>query len=241
MADLHKLTNDQLRLVGGKLGIALKGKKDEMVTELEKSGVAKDKLDQLAKEVQESKTSTTASTQNKPTSGRAPGKKSSHPAKSGKKAAPALTGDAKFNESLLFTYLSLRKNPTYNSILNFFSSFDVATEPVLQAIIKKLKDGDIVYKGVTDPKYKAILERLIFSPKFRYPKTMTMREAFQEFQGLGYSYANEFRDLVEKIARAHPSFVALSSSEIGADSDLLTFKQIFDDNITFESKKNWVL
>ncbi len=150
-------------------------------------------------------------------------------------------GDSRINEMLLFSYIAQKNDPTYSSILRFLSSFGIKTVDALLVIIKKLKDGDIAYTRFADANYQRMLELLIFSPRFAYPLTLTFQEAFEMFGDLGIRYANEFIEFLTRVARENPEFMILSSSKIGEPPNIITFKQIFKDEIIFKLNNNWVL
>jgi len=62
------------------------------------------------------------------------------------------------HELILFNILQNQDGVKYSGILKFFSSFGIKGEVALRTLIKKLKDGDIVYKGNIGSDYEEILK-----------------------------------------------------------------------------------
>ena len=83
-----------------------------------------------------------------------------------KRAQPSKTP---FYELLLFVLLQELNSITYSNILKFFSSFGIKAEIAFRTIIKKLKDGDIIYQGNIDSDYETILQEILEFPKIDYP------------------------------------------------------------------------
>lgn len=152
-----------------------------------------------------------------------------------------MPGSGRLPDLILFTYLSNTKRPTYQGILNFLASFGITTEMGVKTLINKLKDGDVVYSGIGDERYRNLLEALINSPEFGYPLTKKFAEAFKMFKNLGIQHGDEFKNFITKVARDHPEFLTVSSSRVGEPPDLITFKQLFSNDVLFELRKNWVL
>lgn len=145
------------------------------------------------------------------------------------------------HEILLYNALSKLKDKTYSNILTFFSSFGVKTEITLKTIIKKLKDKDIGYEGDIDKDYKEVLQTILISLSLTYPLTFSISEAEKKFKHLGYKHIPDLINFFNKLSLKYPEFIFLSSSKLGKPSDLITFKQIFVDNLTFYSQNRWDL
>lgn len=143
------------------------------------------------------------------------------------------------HELILFNILQNSNGAKYLDILKFFSSFGVKAEITFKTIVKKLRDEDIIYKGNLNSDYEQILKKVLQNPKLGYPLTLTVKEAYEKFQFLGYKFPSELMDFFEKLAKKYPGFISLSSSKIGNSSDLITFKEIFIDQIKFHKNNNW--
>lgn len=143
------------------------------------------------------------------------------------------------HELILFNILQNQDGVKYSGILKFFSSFGIKGEVALRTLIKKLKDGDIVYKGNIGSDYKEILKKIIQIPKMDYPLTLSVKEAYEKFRFLGYKFPLELMDHFNKLTKKYPGFINLSSSKINEPSDLITFKEIFIDRIRFHKNNNW--
>lgn len=144
-------------------------------------------------------------------------------------------------ELLLFTLVHNLKDLTYSKILRVFSSFGIYSEDATMIIIKKLKDGDIIYKGNVGTDYETILRTIINLPKINYPITLSIKEAIEIFNNLNLKFPSDYLNFFNKLAKNQPEFVALSSSKLGEAPNLITFKQIFVDNLTFHPNNNWDL
>ncbi|GAH47808.1 unnamed protein product, partial [marine sediment metagenome] len=145
------------------------------------------------------------------------------------------------HELILFNILQNSDGAKYSDILKFFSSFGVKTEISFRTIVKKLREEDIIYKGNLSSDYEQILKNILQNPKLEYPLTLSVREAYKKFQFLGYKFPSELMDFFKKLANKYPGFISLSPSKIGDASDLITFKEIFIDQIKFYKNNNWDL
>jgi hypothetical protein len=160
----------------------------------------------------------------------------------GKKHQQALKVEIKPNlehEIILFNAINKINNPSYSNILKFFSSFGIKTEVTLKTILKKLRDKDIIYKGNTDPDYEKILKFIISSENFTYPMTFSIQEALEKFKFLNFKYASELIQYFYELSQKYPELLTLSPTKIGESPDLITFKQIFINQLKFYPNKNW--
>ncbi len=144
-------------------------------------------------------------------------------------------------ELMLFTLFQRQQETTYSKILKFYSSFGIKTELAFKTILKKLNDGDIIYKGNTDSDYMNLLQSILKSTEIKYPLTLSVQEAIKKFKYLNIKYPSELIKYFEELSQRFPEFISLSSSKIGEPSDLITFKQVFIDQIKFYPDNNWVL
>jgi len=145
------------------------------------------------------------------------------------------------HELILFNILQNSDGAKYSDILKFFSSFGVKAEISFRTIVKKLREEDIIYKGNLSSDYEQILKNILQNPKLEYPLTLSVREAYEKFQFLGYKFPSELMVFFKKLANKYPGFISFSSSKIGDASDLITFKEIFIDQIKFYKNNNWDL
>lgn len=144
-------------------------------------------------------------------------------------------------ELILFTLLQNLKETTYSNILKFYTSFGIKTEIALKTIIKKLEEGDVIYRGNNDSDYMNLLRVILKSPSINYPLTISVQEAIKKFNYLNIKYPADIVKYFEKLSHKFPEFVSLSSSKIGEPPDLITFKEIFIDQIKFYLNNNWAL
>lgn len=145
------------------------------------------------------------------------------------------------HELLLYITIKRLKSPSYSNILKSFSSFGIKTENTLKTIIKKLKDKDIVYKGINDFDYEKMLQIFLDLQNINYPMTFTIQEALKKFQKLNYKYAPDLIQFFNKLSQKYPELLAFSSSKIGELPDLITFRQIFINQLDFYPNNNWDL
>jgi len=151
------------------------------------------------------------------------------------------TSSNSLSELLLFTIIQKTNKVTYSKILQIFSSFGIKSEVSLQIIIKKLKENDLVYNGQFDSEYAKVLEIIINFPKIDYPLSYTVQEVVDKFKVLKVGYPKDYIDFFSNLSKKYPEFVSLSSSKIGAPPDIITFKQLFIENIIFQPQNNWNL
>ena len=143
------------------------------------------------------------------------------------------------HELILYNIIQNLDGVKYSEILKFFSSFGIKAEIALRTLIKKLKDGDIFYKGDIKSDYELILNKILEIPKMNYPLTLSIQEAYEKFKFLKFKFPSELMDHFGALANKYPGFIGLSSSKIGEPSDLITFKEIFIDQIKFHKNNNW--
>ena len=143
------------------------------------------------------------------------------------------------HELILYNIVQNLVGVKYSEILKFFSSFGIKTEIALRTLIKKLKDGDIIYKGDIKSDYELILNKILEIPKIKYPLTMSIQEAFEKFKFLEFKFPSELMNHFSVLEKKYSGFIGLSSSKIGEPSDLITFKEIFIDRIKFHKNNNW--
>lgn len=145
------------------------------------------------------------------------------------------------NELLLYNAMHKLKDPTYSNILKLFSSFGIKSEVTLKTIIKKLRERDIIIKGNYNSDYNDVLQIIINFQNFEYPITLTIKEALEKFQSLGFRYAPELIQFFNRLSENYPELLTFSSSKLGELPDLITFRQIFINDLIFYQNNNWDL
>ena len=148
----------------------------------------------------------------------------------------------KFIDLLMFSYITSYKRPSYSKIQGFFASIGIMDKYVLLAIFRNLGKNLLIMKNVPVGNYSIILEFFIknsdnFKPK--YPFTLKFQEVYNFFKPLSIGDIKDFIDFMIELSKKYPEFLVLSSSRSGQPPDLLTFKQIFIEQIKFIPSGAW--
>lgn len=145
------------------------------------------------------------------------------------------------HEIMLFLAVSKLKNPTYNKIMDFCTSFNMKSNEIIDILLKKLREGDISY----DLPKNSILEKvyldLLEIKNLKIPHTIRIDEALDIFTHLNFQNPLNVLDFFNGLKKEYPSFLSLSPSKINEREDLITFKRLFPDAIIFKLTNRWAI
>lgn len=144
-------------------------------------------------------------------------------------------------EILLFLSISKLKNPTYSNIIKFCTSFNLKSNEVLSTILKKIRDDDIVFLIDDGSDLKLIYQDLFELENLQIPLTITVNEALKTFPHINVTTPFELIEYFKDLRKKYPDLVALSSSKHNQPEDLITFKNLFPNQVKFQLKNRWIL
>jgi len=144
-------------------------------------------------------------------------------------------------EIVLFLALSKLKNPTFNKIMEFSSSFNMKSNETLEFLLKKVREGDISYDLPKNSILGKIYIDLLNLKNLKIPLTIRVDEALEIFNYLKFQNPLKVLDFFKGIKKEFPNFISISSSKLNQREDLITFKRLFPDIIIFKSNNRWAI
>ena len=153
-----------------------------------------------------------------------------------------LIENPKFIDALIFSYVSSYNKPSYGKIQGFLSSLGITEKNILTAIIRNIARKQLEIENIPEGNFARVLNVLIKNGdniNKLYPLTMTFQEAYQFLEELGIQNIQEFITLMLNLSKRYPEFVVPSTSRIGQNFDLISFKQIFIEQIKFKLSGAW--
>lgn len=144
-------------------------------------------------------------------------------------------------EVVLYLSISKLREPTYTKIMEFCSSFGMKSQDIINIVLKKIKQGDISYTKPKEPKLAKILDTLLEMEKLDLPLTIRISEALNIFNNMNFEQPIELVNHFKSIKKSYPNFISMSSSQLDKQEDLITFKRLFPEEITFKLSKRWLI
>lgn len=144
-------------------------------------------------------------------------------------------------EIVLFLALSQLKNPNFNKIMEFSSSFNIKSNEILEFLLKKVREGDIWYNLPENSILSKIYIDLLNLKNLKIPFTIRIDEALEIFNHLKFQSPLEVLDFFKGIKKEFPNFISISSSKLNQREDLITFKRLFPDSIIFKLNNRWAI
>ncbi len=153
-----------------------------------------------------------------------------------------LVENPRFIDSLIFSFITSSKKPTYRKIKSFFVTLGIIDKNLIFALLRNLEKELLYMENLPNDNYSKVLKFLIDKGnKLRtmYPLTMNIQEAFLFFRDLGIKIIEDFVNFMKNLSNQYPEFISLSSSHSAHREDLITIKQIFLDQIEFIPAGAW--
>lgn len=144
-------------------------------------------------------------------------------------------------EILLYLSISKLKDPTYNKIMKFCTSFNIKSNEVLKTILKKIRENDIILSINDSSDLKAIYKDLFELENLQLPLTIRIDEAFKIFSSFNFNSPLEMITFFKTLKKEFPELLTLSSSKHNQREDLITFKRLFPDRVKFKLNNRWIL
>ena len=144
-------------------------------------------------------------------------------------------------EIILFVALSKIKNPTYNKIMEFCSSFNMKSNEIIEILLKKLREGDISYNLPVNSLLRDIYYDLLNLRNLKIPHTIRVNEALEIFNHLNFKHPLDVLKFFKRVKKEFPNFISISSSKLNQNEDLITFKRLFPNAINFKLNNRWVI
>ncbi len=144
-------------------------------------------------------------------------------------------------EILLFLAISKLKDPTYNNIMEFCTSFNLKSNEVLKTILKKIREDDIILSINNGSDLRDIYEDLFKLENFQLPFTIKINEAFQILSNFKFESPLKMIDFLKSLKKKYPELLTLSSSKHNQREDLITFKRLFPNHVKFKLNNRWIL
>jgi len=142
---------------------------------------------------------------------------------------------------VLFLALSKIKNPTYNKIIDFCSSFNMKSNDIIEILLKKIREGDISYNLSVNSVLRDIYLDLLNLKNLKMPQTIRVNEALEIFNHLNFQNPLDILEFFRRIKKEFPNFISLSSSKLNQREDLITFKRLFPNLISFKLNNRWAI
>ncbi len=142
---------------------------------------------------------------------------------------------------VLFLALSKIKNPTYNKIMDFCSSFNMKSNDIIEILLKKIREGDISYNLSVNSVLRDIYLDLLNLKNLKIPHTIRVNEALEIFNHLNFQNPLDALEFFRRIKKEFPNFISLSSSKLNQHEDLITFKRLFPNLINFKLNNRWAI
>jgi hypothetical protein len=145
------------------------------------------------------------------------------------------------NEVVLFLALSKIKDPTYNKIMEFCSSFNMKSNEIIEILLKKIREGDIAYNLPVNSILREIYLDLLNLRNLKIPYTIRVNEALEIFNHLNFHKPLDILEFFRGIKKEFPNFISISSSKLNQPEDLITFKRLFPNIINFKLGNRWAI
>ena len=144
-------------------------------------------------------------------------------------------------EIVLFLALSKIKDPTYNKIIEFCSSFNMKSNEIIEILLKKIREGDISYNLPANSILRDIYLDLLNFRNLKIPYTIRVNEALGIFNHLNFHNPLDVLEFFKGIKKKFPNFISISSSKLNQREDLITFKRLFPNVINFKLNNRWAI
>ena len=144
-------------------------------------------------------------------------------------------------EIVLFLALSKIKDPTYNKIMEFCSSFNMKSNEIIEILLKKIREGDISYNLPVNSILREIYLDLLNLKNLKIPHTIRVNEALEMFYHLNFQNPLDVLEFFRGIKKEFPNFISISSSKLNQREDLITFKRLFPNIINFQLNNKWAI
>ena len=144
-------------------------------------------------------------------------------------------------EIVLFLALSKIQKPTYTKIMEFCTSFGIKSNEIIGVLMKKIKEGEVLYTLPVNSNLKNIIEDLLNLKSIKIPLTIRVIEALDIFNNLKFQKPLDVVDFFKSLKKNFPSFISLSSSKLNQREDLITFNQLFPEVINFKLNNRWAI
>jgi len=154
--------------------------------------------------------------------------------------APTLKDKIEY-EIVLFLALSKIKDPTYNKIMDFCSSFNMKSNEIIESLLKKIREGDISYSLPVNSILRDIYLDLLILKNLKIPHTIRINEALEIFNHLNFQNPLDVLVFFKGIKKEFPNFISISSSKLNQREDLITFKRLFPNVIRFKLNNRWAI
>ena len=144
-------------------------------------------------------------------------------------------------EIVLFLALSKIENPTYNKIMDFCSSFNMKSNEIIEILLKKIRESEITYNLPPNSILKEIYFDLLTLKNLKIPHTIRVIEALEIFNHLNFQNPLDILEFFRRIKKEFPNFISISSSKLNQREDLITFKRLFPNLISFKLNNRWAI
>ena len=144
-------------------------------------------------------------------------------------------------EIALFLALFKIKDPTYNKIMDFCSSFNMKSNEIIEILLKKIREGDISYNLPVNSILRDIYLDLLNFRNLKIPLTIRVNEALEIFNHLNFHNPLDVLEFFRGIKKEFPNFISISSSKLNQPEDLITFNRLFPNVINFKLNNRWAI
>jgi hypothetical protein len=231
----NSFTVAQLRAIGKHLKIPLKGRlKKDKIKEIKDAHVSHEMLQEA---IELATKSSIKRKKIKKTKSKITQEQSSYTTENSR----ILDFSSGLNDMILYQALKQLSNPSYSNILSFCTSFGLKTEIIIQSLIKRLKEGDVAYINLKDPILIILYKKLFKSTIIEYPIAIKVIDVLTKLPELKLKTPVDVVDFFKDLERKYSGIAILSSSQLGEPEDLITFKRIFPETISFTVQNRWAL
>jgi hypothetical protein len=145
------------------------------------------------------------------------------------------------HEIVLFLALSKIQDPNYPNILKFCTSFGLKSNEIIEVLLKKIMEGEVIYILQVNSDIKLLIEDLLNLKRINIPLTIKVNEALDIFKNLHFQKPLDVLSFFKSLKKTFPNFISLSSSRLNQREDLITFKQLFPEQVYFKLNNRWAI
>ena len=112
---------------------------------------------------------------------------------------------------------------------------------IIEILLKKIREGDISYNLPLNSILKDIYLDLLNLKNLKIPHTIRVYEALEIFNRLNLQNPLDVLEFFNGIKKEFPNFISISSSKLNQHEDLITFKRLFPNVISFKLNNRWAI
>jgi hypothetical protein len=102
-------------------------------------------------------------------------------------------------------------------------------------------EGEVIYILQVNSDIKLLIEDLLNLKRINIPLTIKVNEALDIFKNLHFQKPLDVLSFFKSLKKTFPNFISLSSSRLNQREDLITFKQLFPEQVYFKLNNRWAI